>query len=346
MESFYTIIALLTAGGSLVTGLINLFTGLHKDAEKVDVVFGVMGISLFIFFMIPPIGFITVDKAPYPLNIDIKRLFLWAHYALLPWFIELYTGHKKRPFPIVTGSLLFISYIVMFFTVADSAKPGWVMIVVIALGIILYYGLIAAIKQIKSGRRTEGLWLLLSMIIYGVLYGLGVFNQLGTNYSGKMVETKIFFPFHFNLIAFMILMSMRLRANTFEKYRLEKILRWRDKRWDSLVQNMRLIIVEIDKEGKINYLNQYAAKALGYNSETELLNKNWFETCLPANEAATVKAVFKDAIQRKEVVPFYKIRIKAKDGKERIINWTNVLVYNNREERKVREVDSKEQGLE
>ena len=46
MESFYTIIALLTAGVSLATGLINLFTGLHKDGEKVDLVFGVMCLSM------------------------------------------------------------------------------------------------------------------------------------------------------------------------------------------------------------------------------------------------------------------------------------------------------------
>ena len=96
MESFYTIIALITAGVSLATGLINLFTGLHKDAEKVDLVFGIMCLCMFIRFLIPPIGFILQDKAPYPLQIDIKRVFNSAFNGLFPWFVILYTGYRKK----------------------------------------------------------------------------------------------------------------------------------------------------------------------------------------------------------------------------------------------------------
>src|SRR4051812_35957557 len=155
MESFYTIIALLTAGISLITGLISLFTGLQRDGEKVDVVFGVMGIGLFIFFMIPPIGFILLDKAPYPVEIEVKRIFIWSYYALMPWFFELYTGYKKRAITITIDVLAVISYMIMVFTTVDSMKSLWVMVVITVSGLNLYYGLAASLNQIKMGRRKE-----------------------------------------------------------------------------------------------------------------------------------------------------------------------------------------------
>jgi hypothetical protein len=66
MEFFFLVIALITAGLSLAMGSVSLISGLSKDGEKVDLVFGIMCLSLFIFFITPPIGFVWLDKAPYP----------------------------------------------------------------------------------------------------------------------------------------------------------------------------------------------------------------------------------------------------------------------------------------
>lgn len=327
MESFFYAVSLLTAGVSLSTGMINLFIGIYKGVEKTDVIFGVMGISLFIFLLMPPVGFILHDAAPYPVEIEIKRIFIWGYYALMPWFIEYYTGYKRRIFAIIINVLCGASYLMMILTATDSMKPAWTMVAIIVFGLILLYGVIASVRQIKSNRQKEGKWLLAAMIIYGMLFIATAFNQLGNNYLGNILGTKLFYPFHFNALAFMVIMGIRLRANTYEKYRLEKILRWRDIQWNSLVQNMQLIIIQLDKDGKITYLNRYAVKALGYASDKELLNRNWFKYCLPPHESAFAKAVFEEVIKEQQEIPFLKNRIKVKDGKERIINWTNVLVY-------------------
>jgi hypothetical protein len=31
--------------------------------KKLDVLFGIMGLSLFIYFLFPPLGFVLIDKA-------------------------------------------------------------------------------------------------------------------------------------------------------------------------------------------------------------------------------------------------------------------------------------------
>src|SRR5678816_3497179 len=101
MENFYTVIALITAGTALAIGLVNIIIGSLKDGDTSDLVFGIMCLCMFVFFMLPPVGFILEDKAPYTLQMDIKRFFNFAFAALLPWFVLLYTGSRKKIMPIV-----------------------------------------------------------------------------------------------------------------------------------------------------------------------------------------------------------------------------------------------------
>ena len=112
MESVNVLIALITAGVSLAMGLIYLFTGLHKDADKADLIFGMMCISVFIFFILPPAGFIIIDKAPYPAQIIIKRLFNFLNGALFPWFIYLYSGYGRKRIPIFADFIYLVGYLI------------------------------------------------------------------------------------------------------------------------------------------------------------------------------------------------------------------------------------------
>jgi hypothetical protein len=88
MESFYLILAMLTAGIALAMGVVSIFIGLHKDGEKVDLIFGILGLFLFIHFILPPAGFVVLDKAPYSMDVILKRLFNFLYAGLFPWFVR------------------------------------------------------------------------------------------------------------------------------------------------------------------------------------------------------------------------------------------------------------------
>src|ERR1051325_5707493 len=151
METFYTAVALITAGVSLYAGLVNIFIGFHKDGEKVDALFGVMCLSMFVFFMIPPVGFILQDHAPYSLQIDIKRIFNNGFNCLFPWFVYLYTRRTKKILPYIVSVTVIAAYVTMAFARTDSQKPVWTWIVVVALTMNIVYGFYAAVLQIKNG---------------------------------------------------------------------------------------------------------------------------------------------------------------------------------------------------
>ena len=96
METFYQVTAILTAGISLAMGMLSFLTFVNRDRKKIDLVFTVLSLLVAVFILIPPVGFILVDDAPYATATKIKRIFSLSFVALLPWFIALYSGQAKR----------------------------------------------------------------------------------------------------------------------------------------------------------------------------------------------------------------------------------------------------------
>ena len=328
MDSFLLGIALITAGLTLGAGLNNLFTGWHKDAEKVELVFGSMCVCLFVFLILPPFGFILNDKPPYSADIGIKRIFIWSYYILLPWFFESYSGYKRRILTITITVLWIATYVMMVFTPASGPgqRPLWLEVSLIPYGLILYHGLTTAIKQIASDQKKDGLWLLIAISIYGVLYIIRAFDYFTNNYLSGRLGIYRFFPLHLHALFFVLIMSIRLRASIFEKYRLEKHLQWRDTRWNYIVQNMQLLIVELDNSGKIKYLNDYAIKALGYNSMAELTGKDWFDCFSTPEQVEDRRAIYLQNL-RELVAIHWTSTLLTKNRTELTVNWTNVFVY-------------------
>jgi len=326
MNTFYNDLAMITAGIALVSGLINLMTGLSKEGERTELIFGIICLCGFMFLIVPPSGFVLLDKPPYDVEVIIKRVFIFAYYALLPSFIESYSNYKKRYITYTIVILLVASYISMALTKSDAT--AWFYISRIPLGLIGYYGLVASIKGIRNKQLKHGQWLLAVMIIYGVLFLVSAFNMVEMGFFESLLGVNVFFPTHLNLLAFIFLMSIRLLANTQEKLRLEKHLHWQDARWNSLVKNMELMIVELDKGGNIKYLNPYALRKLGYSEEKELLHRNWFERFSEKEDAQTSRLQYQKSLAEHKSLLESNFVLKTKNNNNLVVNWTNVFVLN------------------
>ena len=323
---FYFAIAMLTAGAAFVAGLISLFIGFNKMGEKADLVFGMMALCLFIFIVLPPTGFILEDKPPYPIEVEIKRIFSWSYYIFLAWFIAYYSGYGKIKFVIAINVLTAISYFAMISTSDGSLNPVWRVLIIVPLTMILLYGLFAAKHMFTQKNRKEGQWLLAAMLVFCFLFLITLINTFNAAFIEKMLGSKLFFPLHLNYLAFIIIMSLQLQKNAYNKYKLERIIRLNNKQWETLLNNIELLIIEINKEGKIVYINPYMIRKLGFQSGDEILGFDWFQNFIPAAEVIHRRSKYMEVYDLVLNPKNEKSNIKTRGGEERIINWTTVFV--------------------
>ena len=83
------------------------------------------------------------------------------------------------------------------------------------------------------------------------------------------------------------------------------------------------IIIALDAQGNISLANPRACRILGYE-ESDLLGRNWFDTCLPQENVEAVRKVFKDVSAGKtESVEYFENPIRTRDGQTPLIAWHN-----------------------
>ncbi|TNC51623.1 PAS domain S-box protein [Rubellimicrobium rubrum] len=85
-----------------------------------------------------------------------------------------------------------------------------------------------------------------------------------------------------------------------------------------------VMLLVLDREGRIETVNQRGAEILGHDDPARLIGRDWFETAIPAREREAVRAIFAqfmsgsvDAPERVEGL------ILRPDGQERLIAWRN-----------------------
>ncbi len=87
-----------------------------------------------------------------------------------------------------------------------------------------------------------------------------------------------------------------------------------------------VILVAIDDQAKVTLINRKGQEVLGYE-KNELLGKDWFKVCLPSEENNEVYKVYRGLMAGKiEAFKYNENRICTKNGEERLVAWSNVLL--------------------
>jgi len=106
-----------------------------------------------------------------------------------------------------------------------------------------------------------------------------------------------------------------------ERTDAELALKEAERRFRTLLDNVGLLAVGLDREAKVAYANPCFQRATGYTIG-EALGSDWFETFIPERDRATVAVVFKEILEE-GAWPRYENLILTKGGEERRIVWYN-----------------------
>jgi PAS domain S-box-containing protein len=320
-------IAFLSAGIALAMGLISIFIGLHKDGEKVDLLFGLLCICLFAFLVCPPAGFIIADKAPYPIDVKVKRIFNFTFFGIFPWFTMLYTGYRKKTIPVILSIMVVLIYAHQFFSTNEHQTAFRVKLILASIFLMVIHGFFAGKYLYKSGEKNRAKWFLTAVSVYFILFLAGLIYQSAYEYFASILHIRVFYPINLFPLSFIIIMGIRIRASTLEKFQLERLLGLKDRQWQSLLNNMNLIIVLTDKNGLLKYINPFGTRLMEYKDSSEMIDKNWFDFFMPGPVIDIIQNFFKNNGQTIPNNAHFKNMVITKTGMEKMISWSNEPIY-------------------
>src|SRR5579872_753764 len=100
----------------------------------------------------------------------------------------------------------------------------------------------------------------------------------------------------------------------------------RQENWESrfreLLENVHLISMMLDVEGRVTFCNSYLLELTGWD-EAHVRGGNWFDLFIPAEERGTLSDVFSTGIREEKFPAHYQNAIMTRSGERRMIRWNN-----------------------
>jgi PAS domain S-box-containing protein len=110
-----------------------------------------------------------------------------------------------------------------------------------------------------------------------------------------------------------------------ESKRAEDALRESERRFRELLENVNLVAVMLDTQGRITFCNDQLLRLTGWDRQ-EILGHNWFDVFVRGSEGDQIRARFFQSIQASEIPAHYEYPIVTRYGASRLIAWDNTVL--------------------
>jgi len=104
----------------------------------------------------------------------------------------------------------------------------------------------------------------------------------------------------------------------------EEALYANERRLQLLFETVNLIVLELDADARIRYVNPYFVRLVGFTRE-EALGQDWFAKFTPRGHEPELRGVFEELLQH-DAHGHYRHAIVTRAGEERMISWHNIVV--------------------
>ena len=174
----------------------------------------------------------------------------------------------------------------------------------------------ASVQLIKKGNKRRAFWIGGSSLFFILLAGIHT----------PLVDAGIIkspYIIAFSFLAIIFAMALEISYSVYEAANLSKEVVANEKRWKSLLENVQFLVCGVNKDGLIYYANPYYLKTGGYTSE-EIINKH-FNFLVSSKSEETIDRLGQ-AFQKENELPNAQVSILTKQGEERHIYWSNVVI--------------------
>jgi PAS domain S-box-containing protein len=174
----------------------------------------------------------------------------------------------------------------------------------------------ASIQLVKKGNKRRAFWIGGSALFFILLAGIHTpLVDAGVVKSPYVIS--------FSFLAIIFAMALEISYSVYRSANLSKEVLANERRWKSLLENVQFLVCGVNQDGMIYYANPFYLKTTGYSDE-EIINKH-FNSLVSLKSRATIENLG-DVFQRENILPNVLVSISTKNGEERTIFWSNVVI--------------------
>jgi PAS domain S-box-containing protein len=242
----------------------------------------------------------------------------WAALSISTVYIAMLVVNLLSPNSILFGEVISLKKLHLpwgeSITFAEALPNLWHFLIDFAILILITYMIFSAYRLFKGGQsRIALVWLIL---IFLVAFSM-IWDYLTIN---GFIESPYLMPF--TLVIFAIAMSLHLVLKIIDESRITDEILEKERRWQTLFENVNLIVVGLNRMGSVDYVNPYFCEFTEYGPE-EVIGKDWFDNFVPGAYAYDVQGAFLEVLKN-DFHPHYENPIVTKSGEEKMISWYNV----------------------
>jgi len=115
-----------------------------------------------------------------------------------------------------------------------------------------------------------------------------------------------------------------LRHQYRELQKQEYALAESERRFRSLLENVRLLALIVDAEGTITFVNNFLLSLIGW--EREELEGHHFSVLFPPSIRKKMERLFENTITKERIISYGPSYVQTKDGRKLRIHWNNTLL--------------------
>ena len=127
----------------------------------------------------------------------------------------------------------------------------------------------------------------------------------------------------FAFLVVVLAMAAELTRDVARTAKLSAEVRSSEHRWRTLAENVQLFVIGLDRDRHINYVNPYVAQLTGF-APGELVGRSIEEVSPPDLSGGYVEAI--EGRLAGDRPPFSEAHIRTREGKERIVLFTSVVL--------------------
>jgi len=229
-------------------------------------------------------------------------------------FIELEGLKQLKTF---TGEIIYMPY--------GRVNPLGNLVNLASL-IFVIYVIDATVRLARKGHKRKAYLVGFSMVFFILVAGvMAPMIDYGILESASMISL----PF----TAILFAMSIQLTNDVMNTYSLSKEVIDKEARWSKLLNEVKLLVISVDNEGFVNYVNPYYLKITGFAKE-EIIGQEWIANFIPEHSRKKIEDAY-PLHPGSDFPKHFQICILTKAGIELMIFWSNVRI--NSENGKVKE---------